>query len=133
MRGGKKLALVMLAGIAAPSLAADTGLRALANVATGAWTLRPLDGSGGGRSLCIADARQFLQLHHPRQNCTTRVIEDGPGAATVQYRCRATGYGRTAITVEGPRLLTLDTQGLAGGAPFDERYEARLQGACVRR
>ena len=51
--------------------------------------------------------------------------------ATIHYTCPGSGHGRTTILVETPRLFHLQSQGIAGGAPFDFDYEVRRVGACA--
>ncbi|MDQ2878001.1 MAG: hypothetical protein M3R41_02840, partial [Pseudomonadota bacterium] len=71
-----------------------------------------------------------LQLGHPGAACHHLVLADDPAAATVHYDCPGHGHGRTVLSVETPRLLRVQTQGIAGGAPFDLDYEGRRIGAC---
>ncbi len=58
------------------------------------------------------------------------MVEDAPGRVTVQYTCRGNGYGRTSIRRESETLVQIEGQGVAGGAPFQFRAEARRTGAC---
>jgi hypothetical protein len=48
----------------------------------------------------------------------------------VQYTCRGKGYGRTHIRRETGRLVQIDSQGIAGGLPFEFSAEARRVGDC---
>jgi hypothetical protein len=50
--------------------------------------------------------------------------------ATVHYSCPGSGWGRTTVRVETPRLARVETQGIAGKAPFAFTAEARRVGAC---
>lgn len=105
-------------------------LKALAPVEPGRWQLKPYDGNGPARSICIAEAASLLQLQHPGANCTRFVIDDQPAIATVHYTCPGNGHGRTTIKVETSRLLDISSQGIAANAPFNVRYEARRLGGC---
>jgi hypothetical protein len=62
--------------------------------------------------------------------CSRYVVEDGADKVTVQYTCRGNGYGRTSIRRETAGLLQIESQGVAGGLPFQFKAEARRIGAC---
>lgn len=135
---------------------ARNGLRTLAVAAammTGSWAgaaqgpslaaLRPLqpgqwelhergEGSEDGqtRKLCITDLRQLLQVRHGRTLCRSFVVSDAPTMATITYDCAAAGNGRTDLRVETPRLVQINSQGIADGAPFAFAIEARRIGDC---
>lgn len=135
---------------------ARNGLRTLAVAAammTGSWAgaaqrpslavLRPLqpgqwelhergEGSEDGqtRKLCITDLRQLLQVRHGRTLCRSFVVSDAPTMATITYDCAAAGNGRTDLRVETPRLVQINSQGIADGAPFAFAMEARRIGDC---
>jgi hypothetical protein len=96
----------------------------------GQWELRERGGTSMLRSFCLGDARSLIQLQHARGNCSRYVIADGPGEVTVHYTCPGAGHGRTTIRRETARLVQIDTQGIAGGAPFSHAYEARRAGGC---
>ena len=112
--------------IAAPVAA----LNVLTRVEPGRWELKPYDGQGVIRRLCIADAASLLQLEHPGAACSRYVIDNQPGTATVHYTCPGAGHGRTTIRVESGQLLDIQSQGIADKAPFDSRWEARRLGPC---
>ena len=59
------------------------------------------------------------------------MIEDGANAVTVQYTCQGSGYGRTQIKRETSRLVQIESQGIAGGLPFEFTAEARRVGDCA--
>lgn len=133
----KRLARHMLAGtllIGAPGAAtpAQNGkLIALATVEPGQWQLKETGSTAAGRLLCVADPSILLQLRHNGVQCARMVITNTADVATVHYTCPGAGRGRTTITVETARLLHIQTQGIANGAPFDFDYEARRAGACT--
>ena len=79
----------------------------------------------------MADAKVLLQLRHPNNVCSRFVISDDPRGATVQYSCASGGNGRTTIRVETPRLVQIDTQGIADQSPFAFSAEARRVGDCA--
>jgi hypothetical protein len=58
------------------------------------------------------------------------VVENSPTVATIHYSCPGHGHGRTTLSVETPRLLRVDTQGVVDGAPFATELEGRRVGTC---
>ena len=58
------------------------------------------------------------------------MVDDGPNEVIVQYTCRGNGYGRTRIRRETTALVQVESQGVAGGMPFNVIGEARKVGAC---
>lgn len=101
---------------------------AMGGIELGQWQLK--DAEGAVRRICVRNRAMLLQLKHGGTQCTRVVMEDGPSTATVRYTCPGHGHGRTTLTVETPRLLSIDTSGIADGAPFAEQYEARKVGTC---
>lgn len=116
---------------AAPVAAQAPGLAMLGTLERGQWQLQDReDPSAPVRNLCLGDARLLLQLRHERAQCSRYIVEDGPRSVTVHYTCPGAGHGRTTIRKETSRLVQIDTQGIANGAPFSIAYEARRVGAC---
>lgn len=103
----------------------------LAQLEQGQWQLVDRDGMAPARSICLGDARQLIQLRHERQQCTRFVVEDSPNSVTVSYTCAGTGHGRTTIRRETNRLVQIETQGVARGAPFSMAFEGRRTGVCT--
>ena len=127
----KQWRLVSACAVAFAGLSgASAGVTALEGLAPGQWQLRETDGSV--RSLCLGDASQLLQLRHGSAACKVTVLDNSPGHTTVHYTCAGAGYGRTTVTVETPRLVHVDTQGVAEGQAFVLDYEGRNMGACPR-
>lgn len=126
--------MLALAGSAGLLVAAAPVQRAaealLARVPTGRWQLHEIGSAAPPRAVCIADTQQLLQVRHGAAACARFVIDAGPRTATVHYTCPGAGHGRTMLTVEEPGLLRIQTQGIAGGQPFDMDLEARRMGAC---
>jgi hypothetical protein len=127
-----KLSLALLAsGLTAVAAPAESPtLAMLDTLEKGGWELRERGGGDAVRSFCLGDARNFIQLRHPRGGCSRYVIADGAAEVTVHYTCPGAGHGRTTIRRETNRLVQIDTQGIAGGAPFSHSYEARRTGGC---
>lgn len=103
-------------------------LTALRAVERGQWQLK--DATGAMRKLCLTNPATLLQIQHGGTQCQHFVVENTTRAATIRYTCSGHGHGRTTLTVESGKLFTIDTQGVADGAPFSEQYEGRLLGAC---
>ena len=117
--------------LALPVAAQTPALALLERLERGQWQLRDRDSSAPPRLMCITDARAFLQLHHPGAQCSRYVVEDTAGSVTVQYTCSGGGSGRTTVVRETDRLVQIDTQGVARGAPFADSIEARRVGSCT--
>jgi hypothetical protein len=82
------------------------------------------------QSLCLADILPLLQLQHPQPGCSRFTIADKFDRATVHYSCTGAGWGRTTVIVSTPRLVLIDTQGIARSEPFAYEAEARRTGDC---
>ncbi len=125
---GGALLVAALSGVAVPAQAPSLAM--LDTLEKGRWELRERSGTTMLRAFCLGDARNFIQLQHGRGNCSRYVIADGDAEVTVHYTCPGAGHGRTTIRRETARLVQIDTQGIAGGAPFSHAYEARRAGGC---
>jgi hypothetical protein len=121
--------MTAMATTAAPARAPQ--LAGIAKIEPGEWQLRESGVGTGGRSICVADAGVLLQLGHPGAQCSRFVIADSADGTTIHYTCPGAGHGRTVIAVESSHIIDLQTQGIAGGAPFDHHYEGRRIGACT--
>ena len=95
----------------------------------GLWNLRMRDGSESER-ICLMNARPLIQLRHPALRCRQIVVNQDEDELTIQYACSGQGFGRTRLRIESPRLIQVETQGVAGKSPFDFAVEARRVGAC---
>jgi hypothetical protein len=116
-------------GLLSPAAAQAPSLAMLSGLDDGRWEVRPRDGSAV-RRLCVKSGLELIQLQHGQADCSRFVVEDGPQAVTVQYTCRGNGYGRTSVRRETGSLVQIDSQGIAGGLPFQFSAEARRVGAC---
>lgn len=121
------VAFALSIGGAGYALAQSGTLTALAQIERGEWQLRAPNGST--RSICVTDPRVLLQLRGRSAGCTNFVVENGSNAGRITFSC-PTGKSDTRITVETPRLIRLETQGISQGLPFTEEYEGRRTGAC---
>ena len=120
-------ALALVIGGGGYALAQSGTLTAIAQIERGEWQLRASDGSK--RSICVTDPRVLLQLRERSAGCTNFVVENGANAGRITFSC-PTGKTDTRITVETPRLVRIETQGISRGLPFTEEYEGRRTGAC---
>jgi len=116
-------------GLLTPATAQAPSLAMLSALDDGQWEVRPRDGSAI-RRLCVQSGLEFIQLQHGQGDCSRFVVEDGAKSVTVQYTCRGNGYGRTSVRRETASLVQIDSQGIAGGLPFQFSAEARRVGAC---
>ena len=104
-------------------------LAMLDRLSPGMWEIRMRDG-GPTERVCLDDGRRLIQLRHPNLSCRQFVVEDGPGAVTVHYTCPGQGSGRTHLRFETPRLVQIESAGVAARLPFDIVAEARRTGVC---
>ncbi|MBO9713649.1 MAG: hypothetical protein J7495_12095 [Sphingomonas sp.] len=122
------VAVLVLSGVA-PAQRSPATLTALRGLERGQWQLKDTE-DGTTRKLCLSDPSTLLQLQHGNTQCSHFVVEDSASAATIHYTCPGHGYGRTTVSVETPRLVRVDTQGVLDGAPFAKELEGRRMGAC---
>lgn len=126
-------ALLLLSGEVAFALSPGSNLSALRQLEKGQWELRqrgPAAPSATPRRICVVDPSQLLQVKHGEGGCTRFVVADTAQRAVVTYQCDGRGSGRTDLRVETPRLVQINAQGVANGAPFVEAIEARRTGDC---
>lgn len=132
MRKTGSIILAALAGVAAAPLAAaapGNALGFLNRLEPGRWVVASRDG-GPSRTVCLGDPIQLIRLRHSSGSCSRYVVEDAADKVTVQYTCKANGYGRTSVRRETASLVQIESQGIEGGRPFQFRAEARRTGAC---
>jgi hypothetical protein len=103
-------------------------LALLGRVERGQWQLT--ERSGTGRSMCLTAPARLLQLGHGGAACEQVVESEDQNSATIRYACPGHGHGRTVISVDTPRVISIETQGVADGAPFILEYEGRRTGNC---
>lgn len=133
MRNSHRIKPVLM-GIAAVILVAAPGAAqapsAIAGLQSGNWELRDLGRSGARTQICVRNPARLLQIRHAGQSCPRRVLNEDGRSVTVRYECSRSGWGQTTVSVETARLARIDTQGIAGGSPFHNVYEARRTGDC---
>lgn len=106
----------------------SAALLALKSLERGQWQLR--EGGAAPRQLCMRDPAVLLQIRHGSAQCAHLTVENSATTATTTYSCPGHGHGRTKISVETPRLVRIDTQGVVDGMPFAVELEGRRTGAC---
>lgn len=122
------LGAVVLLGATGAGAQRQDNLVALSGIERGQWQLRAADGAA--RNLCISNPAVLLQIRHGNAQCEHFVMESTARSGVVRYTCPSHGHGRTTIRVETPRLLNIETQGVADGSPFSDQFEARKLGGC---
>ena len=136
MRGGgagRAMAFALAAGlcsVSAVALAPGPGLKATQSIESGQWLVRERGEKTGGQNLCLRDVTALVQLKHAGAQCSRFVIDDQPNRATVHYTCPGAGHGRTTITVDTSHSITVETQGIASGLPFQDEFTVRRVGSC---
>lgn len=123
------IAIGTAAVLALAPATAQSSLGMLSKLDRGQWEVRDRD-SGATQRICVRDGTELIQLRHRGAACNRFVVEDGANEVTVQYTCRGNGYGRTHIRRETGELAQIDSQGIAGGKPFQFAAEARRTGSC---
>ena len=104
---------------------------ALAGLQTGIWELRDVGRSARSpEHVCVRNPLRMIQIHHANIACQRRVLSDDSRSITMRYECPGAGWGQTTVNVETSRLARIDTQGIEGGRPFHNVYEARRTGDC---
>jgi hypothetical protein len=129
---GRKSFALAAALLASPLLsqpAEAPTLTALTIIENGQWLLKAPN-AAENRSICVSDPRILLQVEHARATCSRFVIANDPKATTIHYTCPGAGHGRTTLRVETPRLIQIDSQGIADKEPFAIHFEGRRVGAC---
>ncbi len=128
-----RVLIVAAAAVAVPAWsqpASAPTLVALSSLESGQWQLRSRADPTENRSVCIGDAQSLIQIRHGRATCSRFVIANDPKSATVHYTCPGAGHGRTTVRMETPRLIQLESQGIADNEPFSITLEGRRVGAC---
>ncbi len=125
------MTVALAGGLLVANGPAKAPLHVFTAIEPGQWELREQGATGAPRLMCVGDPDALVQIQHSQQQCARFIVDDQPMTAIVTYDCKGAGRGRTVIRVESPRLIHVDTQGLAGGAPFDMSFEGRRTGGCT--
>ncbi|HWJ69485.1 MAG TPA: hypothetical protein VNS79_05490 [Sphingobium sp.] len=114
----------------AAALAQPANYTALGLLERGEWELAEHGHPGKARRVCLGDPAQLLQPRHPGRQCKRFVLENSARRVAITYDCGQAGQGRTTLRVETGRLVQIDSQGVAAGAPFAMTIEGRRVGVC---
>ena len=128
-----RLAMALIAGAAA--LFGPAALRhsaVLSKATPGLWELRRVP-DGEPIRQCVADVAALAQVEHRGQSCTRNLVSSDGATSVVGYRCPGGGFGQSTLTLVTPRALTIETQGISGGLPFNYVVHARRVGDCAAR
>ncbi len=120
--------LVLVGG--GPAVAHRSGNQSvLTQIERGQWLLK--ERLGNERKVCFANPNSFVQIAHGPAPCEQFIVSQDTRQATIVYTCNGHGKGRTTVTVETPRLVRIETQGVLDGSPFELEYEGRrAPGGC---
>jgi hypothetical protein len=102
----------------------------LAKLEPGLWQVRALDGGTPTQSMCVADPAMLMQLQHGQAACSRRIVAADERGVTIHYTCPANGFGRTSLRLDTPRMAKIETQGIIGKIPFEQRVEIQRMGEC---
>src|SRR3569623_3750445 len=119
-----------IAAVAGAALAASP--TALSQAKPGVWELRRLPDGKPVRQ-CIADIAALAQVEQRGQSCARNLVSSDGATSVVRYRCPAGDFGESTLTLITPRSLTIETQGISGGFPFNYVVQARRIGDCAAR
>lgn len=123
-----RLAIVLAAGgtalLAAPAI--------LSQAKPGLWELRRLPDGKPVRQ-CIADIGALAQVEQRGASCSRNLVSTDGATSVLRYRCPAGDFGQSTLTLVTPRSLTIQTQGISGGFPFNYVVQARRIGDCGAR
>jgi len=115
--------------VVVPASAALPNLALLDSLQKGEWELRYRDGSPPTR-ICVRTGWEFIQLRHQGKACSRHGLDAETNEVTVHYSCKGDGYGRTSLRKETKALVQIESQGIAGGLPFQFNAEGRRVGDC---
>lgn len=125
------IALIGVTGMAGAVPAKAPPIAVFSIIEPGQWELHEVGSAAPSRQMCVTNPDIFVQLRHGGPQCARYVTENTAQTVTINYDCDAAGSGRTTITLDTPRQIRLQTQGIAQAAPFDVEYSAHRVGACV--
>lgn len=129
MRKTVILALVLIAA-AGGAAAQDKVRAALAGAEGGLWEVTEPGTQKPSQRHCVPDPTELAQYYHMGKQCTRVVVDQSKASALIHYTCTGAGYGRSNMQLVTPRSMRIETQGMAGGAPFYHVLHARRVGSC---
>jgi hypothetical protein len=81
--------------------------------------------------LCLADVAALAQVEHRGQTCARKVVSSTGMSEVLRYTCTTGGFGQSKLTLVTPRAVTIETQGISDGLPFNYVIQARRIGECT--
>jgi hypothetical protein len=102
---------------------------ALSQVQPGIWELRRVPDGKPVRQ-CFADVAALAQVEQRGETCTRKLVSRDGASSVIRYTCPGGGFGQSTVTLVTPRSLTIETQGISGGLPFNYVVHARRIGEC---
>ena len=125
-----RLAMALIVGAAALfGPAAGPGPTGDSHPSPGLWELRRVP-DGKPLRQCVGDVAALAQVEHFGQTCVRKVVSSGGASEVLRYTCTAGGFGQSKLTLVTPRAVTIETQGISGGLPFNYIVHARRVGDC---
>lgn len=99
----------------------------LSGVSGGLWEV-----SGHGRPVrvCAPDPAVLAVYEHRNSACKRTLVRDNGRSVLISYSCSGGAFGQSEISLVTPRSLSIQTQGIADGAPYKYLLEARRVGDC---
>ena len=128
-----RLATLLLIGaplVAGIALAAGPHPAALAPASPGLWEIDGVPGAKAPARECVGSLETLARFEHRSRACSQRVLTDAGTSAVIEYRCGASEFGRSKLTLITPRSLRIETQGISGSLPFNYTLQARRVGDC---
>jgi hypothetical protein len=119
-----RLVMILLAAALGP---------VLAQAKPGLWELRRVPDDGKPVQRCIADIGALAQVEQRRETCGRKLVSSDGASSVLRYTCQGGNFGQSTLTVVTPRSLTIETQGISGGLPFNYVVHARRLGDCEAR
>lgn len=104
----------------------------LSQATPGLWELRRIPDGKPVRQ-CVADVAALAQVERSGEKCARNLVSRDGASSVFRYRCSAGDFGQSTLTVVTPRSLTIETQGISGGLPFNYVVNARRIGDCGAR
>ena len=105
---------------------------ALSQAMPGLWELRRVP-DGKPVLQCVADIAALAQVQQRGERCARNLVSREGATSVIRYNCPAGEFGQSTLTVVTPRSLTIETQGISGGLPFNYVVHARRIGDCAGR
>ncbi len=105
----------------------------IAAAGAGLWEVSRSATGAGAERVCLADVAALAQWEARGASCPREKLSEQANEVTFEYRCAGSDFGHSKMTLLTPRALRIETQGIAGGLPFDTVLHARRVGPCRTR